>query len=259
MADAIDAHLAAGHLDGVRRLVDWLTDCPLPSRWSKATAAGGRGALLARHGAIELAETSLAEAVDLLRDVPIPLAQSRMLTAYGAVLTRRGCTERARPVLAEALQRADECGATWYAGPPRNYAAPAGGPTASCLANSAHRRERSLAWQATAAPTDRSPTSCSCRSTPSKPISPMRIASSASPVVGNSWTGIWTDGAVSGSNDGFGVAPTAREAACGDVSRAGLPAASGRADILHRDQTAGGVHVDTAARWTRGPAAAPAA
>lgn len=113
--EAIDAHLAAGHLDDVERLVQWLAGCPLPTRWPTATAATGRGLLAARHDDLELAETCLAEAVQLLRDVPLPLARSRALTAYGTVLTRRGDTDRARPVLAEALQLAESCDASWHA------------------------------------------------------------------------------------------------------------------------------------------------
>jgi DNA-binding CsgD family transcriptional regulator len=113
-AEAIDAHLAACRFDHVERLVGWLSDCPLPSRWPKATAAAGRGVLAARHGDLDLAEESLAEAVDLLQDVPMPLAQSRVLNAHGTVLIRQGRPHLARPVLAEALRLAEGCGAAWH-------------------------------------------------------------------------------------------------------------------------------------------------
>lgn len=79
--DAIDAYLAAGRDDEAHRLVDWLAGSPLPGRWPKATAAAGRGALAARQGDLGLAETCLAEAVDLLADLAMPLARSRILTA----------------------------------------------------------------------------------------------------------------------------------------------------------------------------------
>ena len=114
-ADALDAYLAAKNLDDAGRLVDRLAGCRLPSRWPRATAAAGRGALAVHSGDLDLAETCLAEAVHLLRDVPMPLAQCRTLTAYGAVLTRHGQPDRAQPVLAEAVRLAERCGAGWYA------------------------------------------------------------------------------------------------------------------------------------------------
>jgi DNA-binding CsgD family transcriptional regulator len=53
--------------------------------------------------------------VDLLIAVPMPLARSRALTAYGAVLGRHGRRGQARQVLAEALTYARSCGADWHA------------------------------------------------------------------------------------------------------------------------------------------------
>ena len=114
-ADALDAYLAANRLDDAGRLAHRLAGCRLPSRWPRATAAAGRGALAAHGGDLDLAETCLAEAVRLLRDVPMPLAQCRTITAYGAVLTRQGRPDRARPLLAEAVRLAERCGAGWYA------------------------------------------------------------------------------------------------------------------------------------------------
>ena len=78
-------------------------------------AAAGRAALAVHEGDLKTAETALAESVDVLRDVPMPLAQCRTLTAYGAVLTRRGQRDHARQVLSDALAQAQGCGAGWYA------------------------------------------------------------------------------------------------------------------------------------------------
>jgi len=114
-ADAIAAYLAAGRTSAAERVVDRLESCPLPSRWPAAVAAGGRGALAERAGDLDTAESALAQAVLLIADVPMPLAQCRALTAYGAVLTRRGQRDKARQVLADALQRAQGCGAGWLA------------------------------------------------------------------------------------------------------------------------------------------------
>ena len=71
--------------------------------------------MAAREGELEIAEGGFARSADLLRGVPMPLAQCRTLTAYGAVLARRGRRDQARRVLADALARAQGCGADWHA------------------------------------------------------------------------------------------------------------------------------------------------
>jgi DNA-binding CsgD family transcriptional regulator len=114
-ADAIAAYLAADRPGDAARVVRRLASCSLPSRWPAATAAAGRAALAAYEGDLETVEAALAESVDLLRDVPMPLAQCRALTAYGGALTRRGQREKARPFLSDALTRAQGCGADWLA------------------------------------------------------------------------------------------------------------------------------------------------
>jgi len=114
-ADAVAAYLAADRPGDAARVVSRLASCPLPSRWPAAMAAAGRAALAVHRGDLDTAEAALAESVDLLRDVPMPLAQCRTLTAYGAVLTRRGERDKARPVLSDALTRARGCGTGWHA------------------------------------------------------------------------------------------------------------------------------------------------
>jgi DNA-binding CsgD family transcriptional regulator len=114
-ADAIAAYLAAGRLDEAQRVVDRLSRCPLPSQWPTAMAVAGRARIAAHEGDLVTAESGLAEAVGLLRQVPMPLAQCQVLTAYGTVLSRLGQPEQARPVLTEAVQQAQECGARWHA------------------------------------------------------------------------------------------------------------------------------------------------
>ena len=114
-SDAIAAYLAADRPGDAARLVDRLASCPLPSRWPAAAAAAGRAALAAREGELEIAEGGFAWSADLLREVPMPLAQCRTLTAYGAVLARRGRRDQARQVLADALAHAQDCGADWHA------------------------------------------------------------------------------------------------------------------------------------------------
>jgi len=113
--DAIAAYLAADRPGDAARVVGRLASCPLPSRWPAATAAAGRAALAGHEGDLKTAEAALAESVGLLRDVPMPLAQCRTLTAYGAVLGRRGSRDQARRLLSDALARARGCGAGWHA------------------------------------------------------------------------------------------------------------------------------------------------
>src|SRR5262249_60246422 len=109
-ADAIAAYLAADRPGDAARVVGRLASCRLPSRWPAAMAAAGRAALAVHEGDLKTAEAALAESVDLLRDVPMPLAQGRTLTAYGAVLTRHGERDKARPFLSDALVPARRCG-----------------------------------------------------------------------------------------------------------------------------------------------------
>src|SRR5215468_8240199 len=113
--DVIAAYLAADRPGDAARVVGRLASCPLPSRWPAGMAAAGRAALAAHGGDLATAEAALAESVALLRDGPMPLAQCRTLTAYGAVLTRRGERDKARPFLSDALTRARGCGAEWHA------------------------------------------------------------------------------------------------------------------------------------------------
>jgi DNA-binding CsgD family transcriptional regulator len=114
-ADAIAAYLAAGRPGDARQVADRLAACPLPSRWPPATAAAGQAALAAHEGDLETAEAALAQAVQLLEPVPMPLAQCRMLIAYGAVLARLGQRDKARQLLTDALHHAQSCGASWHA------------------------------------------------------------------------------------------------------------------------------------------------
>jgi DNA-binding CsgD family transcriptional regulator len=114
-ADAIAAYLAAGRPADASRIADRLASCPLPSRWPAAAAAAGRAALALHEGNLETAEATFAQAARLMQDVPMPLAQCRTLTAYGALLARRGQRDHARQLLSSALHRAQTCGSGWYA------------------------------------------------------------------------------------------------------------------------------------------------
>jgi DNA-binding CsgD family transcriptional regulator len=114
-ADAITAYLAVGRPADASRIVDRLASCPLPSRWPAAAAAAGRAALAVHDGDLQTAEVTFAQATRLIQEVPMPLAQCRTLTAYGALLARRGRRDHARQLLSSALHRAQRCGSSWYA------------------------------------------------------------------------------------------------------------------------------------------------
>jgi DNA-binding CsgD family transcriptional regulator/tetratricopeptide (TPR) repeat protein len=127
--DAITSYLAAGQLSGVRRVIAWLN--PLasiyPATWPKAVLAAAQAALAERDGDPERARDHFDRARDLASQTPMPLFRSQILTGYGAFLTRRGDPRGARPVLAESLRIAEDCGATWQAGQARAEWRRAGG------------------------------------------------------------------------------------------------------------------------------------
>jgi DNA-binding CsgD family transcriptional regulator len=113
---AISAHLACGKEDEAARVIEWLEPraAALPSLWPKAVVAGGRAALAERRGDLDAAEDGFATAAALQPEA-MPLARAEALTDHGAFLLRARQPSRARPVLAEALRLAEECGAGWHA------------------------------------------------------------------------------------------------------------------------------------------------
>jgi DNA-binding CsgD family transcriptional regulator len=154
-ADAIAAYLAAGRPADASRIVDRLASCPLPSRWPAAAAATGRAALTLHEGNIETAEATFAQAARLMQDVPMPLAQCRTLTAYGAVLARRGQRGHARQLLSSALHRAQSCGSGWYADQAQAELRRAGGRATRIPPGQLSPREKAVARLARAGRTNR--------------------------------------------------------------------------------------------------------
>jgi DNA-binding CsgD family transcriptional regulator len=112
-ADAISAYLMAGRDADASRVVEWLElQTSLSARWPGVIAAIGRAALAERGGDASLAEVNFKHALAIQH--ALRLARARTLIEYGAFLCRRGDLRRARPILAQALQIADACGAGWY-------------------------------------------------------------------------------------------------------------------------------------------------
>jgi DNA-binding NarL/FixJ family response regulator len=101
------------------------------------------------------AESGLARSVELLQDIPMPLAQCRVLTAYGSVLTRGGKPEQARPILNQVLQQAQACGAGWYAEQALAEARRAGGRSGRIPSGQLSPQEKAVARLARAGRTNR--------------------------------------------------------------------------------------------------------
>jgi DNA-binding CsgD family transcriptional regulator len=115
-APAIDAHLACGREERAASVIEWLEPraTALPSWWPKAVLAGGRAALAERAGDLVSADEGFARAVKLHNPASL-LCRAEALIDQGGFLLRRAEPARARPILAEALELADRCGAAWHA------------------------------------------------------------------------------------------------------------------------------------------------
>src|SRR5215472_5178423 len=124
-------------------------------RWPKVVLAAGRAALAEHEGDIETACQRYAEALALQEEMPIPFARVQVLTDYGAFLCRHGDTRQARPVLAEALRLAEECGAGWHAGRARVEWRRAGGRTGTTPPGQLTPQEAAVARLARAGQTNR--------------------------------------------------------------------------------------------------------
>jgi DNA-binding NarL/FixJ family response regulator len=116
-ADAISAYLACDRAADAQRVVDWLAPraAVLPARWPRVVEARGRAALAQLAGDLDRAEQHYMRAVALQEDMSLPLTRAETLTQCGAFLVRRGDSARARGLLGEALQLAEQHGAEWHA------------------------------------------------------------------------------------------------------------------------------------------------
>jgi DNA-binding CsgD family transcriptional regulator len=116
--EAIAAYLACGRRADAARLIGWLEPAAaaLPSRWPKVVVAAGRAALADLDGQPGQALECYAVALDIARQMRIPLARAQLLTDYGMFLHRQGDAGPARRALAEALRLAEGCGSGWHAG-----------------------------------------------------------------------------------------------------------------------------------------------
>jgi DNA-binding CsgD family transcriptional regulator len=153
---AVAAHLASGRTKDASRVVDWLEPRArvLPARWPKAVAAGALAALAEARGDQGTAEAGFAEAVRLHHPA-MPLCRAESLIDLGAFLIRGRQAARARPLLAEAVQVAEDCGAAWHAERARVAWRRAGGRTRATPAGELTPQERAVADLARAGRTNR--------------------------------------------------------------------------------------------------------
>jgi DNA-binding CsgD family transcriptional regulator len=156
-SDAIGAYLACGREADARRVLSWLAPLAetMPGRWPKVVVAAARAARADRQGDTETARHRYAEALALQEQMPIPLARAQVLTDYGAFLCRHGDARQARPLLAEALRLAEDCGAGWHAGRARVEWRRAGGRTGTTPPGQLTPQEAAVARLAKAGTTNR--------------------------------------------------------------------------------------------------------
>jgi DNA-binding CsgD family transcriptional regulator len=115
-ADAIEARIAAGHLD-VDEQIDRLAarGRELDYPWAQAAAARCRGLLSAARGDLDAAAEALAGALAHHDRSPQPFERGRTLLALGVVQRRAKRRGEARETLRQALELFDALGAALWA------------------------------------------------------------------------------------------------------------------------------------------------
>jgi DNA-binding CsgD family transcriptional regulator len=153
---AVTAHLACDRLEDAVRVIDWLAPRAqsLPARWPAAVLAGARAAVAEQRGDMDAAGAGFAEAA-AAHHPAMRLDRAESLTDFGTFLIRRNQLARARPVLSEAVQLAEECGAAWHAERARAAWRRAGGRARATPAGALTPQEKAVADLARAGRTNR--------------------------------------------------------------------------------------------------------
>jgi DNA-binding CsgD family transcriptional regulator len=125
---AVIAHARADRHDDAARVLRWLdaSSARLPCRWPRVAAEFGRAELAARQGDHAASEDHFRQALALHEGAELPLERVSTLLSYGNRLRDRGQPARARKVLAEALDVAEDIGAPALARYARTEMAPTG-------------------------------------------------------------------------------------------------------------------------------------
>ena len=108
----IEAHIAAGHIDRARALIDDLDESSrtLGCRAPRAQLKLGQARLAAVEGYMGEADRRFSDALAIFAEIPTPAAHAEALVAYGAHLRRSGRPRAAREPLAQALALAEPTG-----------------------------------------------------------------------------------------------------------------------------------------------------
>jgi DNA-binding CsgD family transcriptional regulator len=115
---AVNAYLAAGRTADAERVLAWLDEITprLPCKFPRIAAAAGRARLAELNRDYAAAEALYQRALVLHGQANLPVEHCETLLAYGGFLRTAGQPARARPVLAQAAQIAEQAGARWLAG-----------------------------------------------------------------------------------------------------------------------------------------------
>jgi DNA-binding CsgD family transcriptional regulator len=155
--DAIAAYLACGREADARRVIAAVQARAgtFPACWPKAVAAAGGAALAGRVGDRQAARQHFSQALAFLEQAAMPVYKAQVLTDYGSFLCRDGEPRNARPVLAEALRVAEDCGAAWHADRARVEWRRAGGRSGTTPAGQLTPQEAAVARLARAGKTNK--------------------------------------------------------------------------------------------------------
>jgi DNA-binding NarL/FixJ family response regulator len=127
--DAITAYLYGGRMDDAMAVLTSLESMAerLPCKFPRIVVAGSRAALKQLEGDTDAAMRLLTEAIDLAAESGIPLMEARIRQRLGAFLRRSGQDIAARPLLKQAIEIAEACGAEGLATKARDELRSAGG------------------------------------------------------------------------------------------------------------------------------------
>lgn len=115
---AVHAYLAAGRTGDAERVLAWLEEIAprLPCKFPQIAIATGRARMAELNRDYAAAQALYQSALVLHSQTDLPTEHCETLMAYGGFLRQAGQPARARPVLAQAAQIAEQTGARWLAG-----------------------------------------------------------------------------------------------------------------------------------------------
>jgi DNA-binding NarL/FixJ family response regulator len=127
--DAITAYLYGGRMDDAAAVLTSLQSMAerLPCKFPQIVVAGSRAALKQIEGDTDAVMQLLTEAIDLAAASGMPVMEARIRHRLGAFLRRAGQDVAARPLLKEAIELAEACGAEGIATKGRDELRSAGG------------------------------------------------------------------------------------------------------------------------------------